>query len=204
MLGTPLESQNTCKYLGIHIQNNLKWSTQSQHAASKASRTLGFIQRNFYHASANIKEKLYQTLVRPHLEYGIAAWDPYYAKDINTLEKVQRRAARFTTGNFSREESVSQMITSLGWQSLHERRRAHRLTCLYKILHDDLDIPKSYTTPKIDRTRRGHDQQLQVHTSNLDPYTNSFFPRTVKDWNLLPQTCINQPSKTTFKQSILP
>ena len=82
--------------------------------ASKASRTLGFIQRNFYHASRNIKEKLYHTLVRPHLEYGVAAWDPYYVKDIETLENVQRRAARFTTGCYSLEASVSQMILSLG------------------------------------------------------------------------------------------
>ena len=202
MMGTPLESTNNCQYLGIHIQNNLKWKMQSQHAASKASKTLGFIQRNFYHASVNIKEKLYQTLVRPHLEYGIAAWDPYYAKDCNTLERVQRKAARFTTGNYSREASVSKMLTSLGWYSLQDRRKAHRLTNLYKIHHGELDVPRTYITPKTDRTRRGHDQQFQVYSTRLDPYRYSFFPRTIKEWNNLPQTCINQPSKTAFKQSI--
>ncbi len=114
MNGELLLPTNSCQYLGIHIQNNMKWSMQCQHAASKASRTLGYIQRNFHHASRNIKEKLYHTLVRPHLEYGVAAWDPYYVKDIDTLERVQRRAARFITGCYSREASVSQMISSLG------------------------------------------------------------------------------------------
>ena len=187
------------------IQNNLKWSLQSQHAAAKASRTLGFIQRNFHQASSNIKEKLYYTLVRPHLEYGIAAWDPYYSKDISTLEKVQRRAARFVTGNYSREASVSHMLKeTLGWHSLQDRRKIYRLTCLYKIQNNQLDIPKDYIPPKTTRARRGHDQQYRIYTTRLAPFDNSFFPRTIKEWNDLPKSAINQPSKTTFKQSITP
>lgn len=203
MMGTTLKSTKSCKYLGIHIQNNMKWNMQSQHAASKASRVLGFIQRNFHHASVNIKEKLYHTLVRPHLEYGTAAWDPYYAKNINVLEKVQRRAARFTTNNYSREASVTEMLKTLQWDSLQDRRRAHRLTCLYKIHHDELEIPRTYITPKTDRARRGHDQQFQLYNTNLTSFTNSFFPRTIKDWNTLPQSTISQPTMKSFKQSIL-
>ena len=84
---TALQTTDSCQYLGIHIQSNLKWNMQSHHAASKASRTLGFIQRNFHHASSNIKKKLYLTLVRPHLEYGIAAWDPYFSKTSTHLKK---------------------------------------------------------------------------------------------------------------------
>ena len=142
---------------------------------------LGFICRNFHHASTNIKEKLYHTLVRPHLEYGIAAWDPYYTKDINVLERVQRRAARFVTNNYSYDASVTEMLKTLQWSSLQECRRAHRLTCLYKIHHNELDIPKTYIKPKTDRSRRGHDQQFQLYNTNLDSFTNSFFPRTIKD-----------------------
>ena len=94
------------------------------------------------------------------------------------------------------------MLEDLNWTSLKDRRRAHRLTCLYKIHHDLLDIPKTYTTPKTDRARRGHNQQFQLYNTKLAPFTNSFFPRTIKDWNNLPQITINQASMNTFKKSI--
>ena len=110
MCGTKLDSVTDAQYLGIHIHNNLSWNKQSQHAANRAMKILGFIKRNFYHASTNVKQKLYQTLVRPHLEYGIAAWDPYTAKNVNLLEKVQRRATRFIFNNYDRDASVTNTI----------------------------------------------------------------------------------------------
>ena len=46
------------------------------------------------------------------MEYGAIVWDPYTTSDINKLERIQRRAARFITGDYkSREEgSVTKML----------------------------------------------------------------------------------------------
>jgi len=34
---------------------------------------------------------LYKSLVRPHVEYCISAWNPHYKEDKELIEKVQRR-----------------------------------------------------------------------------------------------------------------
>ena len=85
-----IEEKSEITYLGINIQSNLSWNSQTQHAVSKASRILNFIMRNFHPASKTVKEKLYTTLVRPHLEYGSVAWSPHLSKNIAAIEKVQK------------------------------------------------------------------------------------------------------------------
>ena len=49
----------------------------------------------FRYSSTAIKASAYLTMVRPIMEYASAVWDPFYVKDIQQLEKVQRRAARW-------------------------------------------------------------------------------------------------------------
>jgi len=58
-------------------------------------RTLNFVRRYTYCCSQEAKNLAYLSLVRPNLVYAAAAWDPYAANDIQQLERVQRRAARF-------------------------------------------------------------------------------------------------------------
>ena len=59
---------------------------------------------------------LYKSLVRPHLDYCIQAWRPYLKKDIETLERVQRRVTRMVEGlkNLSYEDRLRKMnLTTL-------------------------------------------------------------------------------------------
>ena len=92
---------------------------------------------------------VYKTLVRPHLDYATSAWDPFTSKNIKDLERVQNTAARFTTSTYGRDTSVISLKESLGWLPLQERRRASRLTCLYKMLNGTLDIDhQKYIAPK--------------------------------------------------------
>ena len=68
-------------------------------AANSANRTLGMINRTIVNKDSTTLSKLYQSLVRPKLEYCVQAWRPYLQKDIELLEKVQRRATRLMTND---------------------------------------------------------------------------------------------------------
>ena len=79
-----------------------------------------------------MKASSYLTLVRPIMEYAASVWDPYHLNDIQALEKVQRRAARWVMNDYSWYSSVSAMLHSLNWPSLQLRRRISRLQTFYK------------------------------------------------------------------------
>ena len=69
--------------------------------SAKATKILNFVRRNVYYCDPTAKATAYLSLVRPLLEYAAAAWDPYRLRDINCLEMVQRRAARFAKNALS-------------------------------------------------------------------------------------------------------
>jgi len=98
-------------YLGVTVSSDLWWHHHINTISNKATRTLNFIRRNIYGCSPEAKFLAYTSLVRPHLEYASAVWDPYTARHSNKLDKVQRRAARFVRRDYRRTTSASQLIS---------------------------------------------------------------------------------------------
>ena len=80
-------------------RSQIKSTYQKHH--QKAKSTLGFLTRNLKHCPKSCKKTVYLALVRSTLEYSAVVWDPHLQKDIDQLERVQRRSARFITGDYS-------------------------------------------------------------------------------------------------------
>ena len=123
------------------IKNKLSWRPHVDKIAAKATRSLNFVRRNLRTSSPNVKETAYNSLVRPSLEYASSVWDPHLAYQRNKIEMVQRRAARFVIGRYHNTSSVTNMLETLGWETLSTRRTKSRLTMTYKIMHNLVDIP---------------------------------------------------------------
>ena len=85
--------------LGIIVQSNLKVDMQCNKASSEANKRLGMIKRNFRFKSISVMLPLYKSIEKPHLDYCMQAWrPPHCRKDIDKLEKVQRRATKMVEG----------------------------------------------------------------------------------------------------------
>ena len=75
----------------MSIDNKLSVDLHIAEKVNKANSVVGAIRRSFEYLDKDTLKKLYTALVRPHLEYANAVWNPYKKKDITTLENVQRR-----------------------------------------------------------------------------------------------------------------
>ena len=142
------------------------------------------------------------SLVRPHLEYAAAAWDPYTQRDSDQLEKIQRRAARFVKSDYRRTSSVTEFVRDLNWERLSDRRRNARLAVFFKALHQLIAIPIDHLQKPTRCTRRSGASSFIAICSSIDSYKFSFYPRTLVDWNSLPEPVRLKSSLDSFRGAL--
>ena len=133
------------------------------------------------------------TLIRPKVECSSAVWDPYTKENIDKIERVQRRAAIY----------VTTMLANLKWQPLEERRKNTRLCLLYKAVNGFVAIPvQQYLIPLNRPSRHSNSLSFQLFSTRHDYFKYSFFPRTVVQWNLLPDATVKASTCDAFRACI--
>ena len=90
------------------------------------------LKRTFVSRDTDLWKILYTSMIRPHLEYAVQAWNPRLIGDIEILEKVQRRATK-TPSKLSKL-SYDQRLAKLGLISLKDRRVRGGLIQMFKIM----------------------------------------------------------------------
>ena len=92
-----------------------------------------FLRCNLAFAHRRTKEVAYKTLVRSKLEYAAPIWHPYHESQIGQVEKVLRKATRWTCRRWRNTSSVGDMLDELEWPSLETRREQSSLRFLCNI-----------------------------------------------------------------------
>ena len=170
-------------------------------AAAKGYRMVGLIRRNFSYLDIEMCRTLYCSLVRPHVEYAIQSWSPYLRKDIEELEKVQRRMTRLVpelkTLNYEERRK------RLGIYSLEKRRLRGDLIETYKIVHGLENVDREIFFRMRDGITRTNTLKLEKRghwRTNLR--ANAFSIRVVNHWNELPEEIVCAPSVSAFKERL--
>ena len=123
--------------------------------------------------------------------------------DTKTLDQVQRRAARYVYNDYITRTPgcITAMVKEIGWESLQDRRYTAKPSPLHKIQHGLVDIESScYLRPSDSRTKcqRGLFQERII----CDVYFNSFFTRTIRDWNELRRDITESYTLEGFQTSL--
>ena len=196
-----LEEVTEEKDLGVTLDVGLKYSKQCSLAAGRANRVLGVIKRTCQSRTQDIIIKLYKALVRPHLEYAIQAWCPYLQRDIDVLERVQRRATKLIYN--IRELDYATRLKVVGLTTLKSRRLRGDMIEVYKILNslDDVEMNKFFEFSESVQLR-GHSLKFSKPRARLELRRNVFSHRSVSLWNKLPDNVVHAKSLNCFKNNI--
>jgi hypothetical protein len=148
-----------------------------------------------------VKRLLYLTWVRPTLEYASPVWSPYKRRNINKIEKVQRRASRLILGH---EVDYKSRLEKLHLLPLYMRREITDLVFLFKIIHELVDIPGGFLSWKNTgrSLRNSDDMTLTVPFARTDVFKHSYFVRVTRLWNLLPYTLRSIQHLSYFKKQL--
>ena len=140
----------------------------------------------------------FTSYVRALLEYASPVWSPHLIKDIDAIEKVQRRFTKSFPN--LRDLPYPIRIARLNSIPLSERRSNIDLITSYRILNNLVHhISFQFLTLRTHNLTRGHSLILSKPKVRKNVSKFSFYSRVVDPWNLLPDRVDSAGTLPTFK-----
>ena len=91
---TIIRETQTVKYLGILIDNDLKWNTHISHVSNIVSRNIGIISRSRHFLTEKHRYLLYNALIFPYLNYCCCVWGNSSKTSLTRLYNLQKKIVR--------------------------------------------------------------------------------------------------------------
>ena len=145
----------------------------------------------------------YKVFLRPLIDYDDIIYDqPNDDSFCEKLESIQYKAALAITGAIQ-GTSRDKIYKELGLESLKARRWYKRLTCMFKIMHEQAPNYLINLIPKRNQTIRTRNSHTPIMHFRIDCLKYFFFPSTLRDWSNLDENIRNSESISSFKNRLL-
>ena len=198
--GTTLAETEEEKDLGILVDNKLKFSRHIRGIVARANRMIGLMKISFENMDKDMFLPLYNTLIRPLLEYCVHAWSPSLVKDVQLLENCQRRATKLVRE--VKDEDYDTRLEYLNLPKLEDRRTRGDMILTYRILtgEEGIDYEKFFKLENSHHDTRGHSRKIFKTREHLNVRRNFFSWRVIEKWNKLTDYEVTATSTAVFKK----
>lgn len=183
---TPVIFVNDHKHIGLTLSNNGKWHTHVNNIIESTSKVLGIMRHLKFKIGRKALNQIYVSYMRPILEYASVVWDGCEEYERNSIEKIQNEAARIVTG-LTRSVSLDNLSREVGWQLLSARRKAQKLSIMYRASKNQLPSYVSNLIPPLVNNITGYNlrnqNDINIPNTRLEIYKRSFIPSATQLWN---------------------
>ena len=208
--GEELKKSECIKILGVHIDQNIPWVTQTSHVVKRCFGTLLAINKLKDVLPKTTVKTLVQSLVFPHFLYCLPAWAPHTEKQRKRVEKVINFGTRIVTGK-KRRDHITESRQQLGWLSFAETIQLRDSIKIHRLINraDGPLAVRAMVSARSDissrstrATNAGMIQTSSTRPPRLETTKKAFPYRAVNTWNLLPASAKNCPGSLTFKKHV--
>jgi hypothetical protein len=186
--GDVVKEVPTHKHLGLTFNQTLTWTDHIDALISKGAKCVGLLRRISRDVPRECLEILYKSMVRPILEYGDIIFDGCTDTSAKRLENVQRQAGLTCTGAYKHTKHTK-LLEELGWPPLSQRRKQHRMNVMFKLQRGMAPQYLLNLCPPLTRDRTSYNlrtgSNITMPQLKTTTYQNSFFPKSIKNWNEL-------------------
>ena len=208
-----IDPVNTYKYLGLHLQSNLKWNDHIQHISRKVSSLLGPLIKCSYVLPQSTRLKLYYSYVYPHLTLYNEIWCDGKNNSNYLFQHVKKIQNKFIRTIY-KEKYFFNNVNKNGEKIVHtiDLYKQHKILTLreinknqnaliaHRILFKSINIDVSYkknTQVHSHNTRNA--KNIHLFKINTNKLKNGFMFRSANIHNSLPNDLKNIPNQTEFK-----
>ena len=199
-----IDRVNSTKFLGLIIDDKLKWHEHIQHVKHKIARSVGILYKIRHYLNKETLLNMYYTFVFPYLIYGIEIWGSVPLNHINPLKKIQKKCVRAITFSeyLAPSEPIFQTLNVLNFENLVIQRIS---LLMFKYSHGDVPVSVS----QLFRTNNEyHDYntrncaRIHAPVGTTEASYRTFGYRGIHIWNHISQKINTNTSYPCFKKIV--
>nr|CAH7735754.1 unnamed protein product [Callosobruchus chinensis] len=202
---TVLHTKDYCKNLGLHIDNNLKFTTHVRHLLQKAYAKLRVLYIHRKALSTEVILYLCDSLILSSLSYAnVVFWPALTAREKLSIQKVQNQCIKLAYG-LRKFDHFSDKLCASGWLTMNERFLVHLACLTYKINNTQIPL---YLYSKLVKRSDLHGRQTRtcslydVPSHSTEQFKKSFSYVACATYNSLPGIVKNSATFSLFKRRV--